>query len=85
MPDDEQNIASDSLTARAHGPPVSINRHVIYVDENGIERAAVVHVVHNPNLVNLTYFTDGGPQVQTSVFFDQEGSGVSWRWPDHVS
>lgn len=74
MPDERR-------TARHHGPPVTLNRHVLFT-LHGTTYAAVVHEVHDDNTVNLTFFTDQGPKVETSVLFDAEGESMSWRWPD---
>lgn len=63
-------------------------RIVRFVDKSGdftYEYAAIIHRVHSDTCVNLTIFTDTGPQTKTSVALDAGTDGkyrpFTWHWP----
>lgn len=55
-----------------------LGQPVIYKDSAGNECPAVVHRVWGETCVNLTYFTDDGPQVQTSAQYGTDN--YQWQY-----
>lgn len=67
----------------------SLGRVVHYVNENGVELAALVVKVWNEQVINLVYFPNGSevggvPMTKTSVSFSLEKTPHSFHWPEYV-
>ena len=62
----------------------TIGRFVRFVDNNNLERAAIIAAVHSDTVLNLCVITQSGGTIgQTSVVEDPEGKRpFSWHWPE---
>lgn len=62
-----------------------MGRIVHYVKGAGVVRAAIITLVHDDGLVNLTVFeSDGDTYGVGRVAFNESGKGGTWHWPPRV-
>lgn len=66
-------------------PTPTMGRIVHFVKGSGIVRAAVITLVHDGGVVNLTVFESNGDTYGAGrVAYNENGKQGTWHWPPRV-